>query len=73
MMKTSDCPVCGQGALQRETASESFEYKSRSVTIPGYAVEKCSVCREAIVDRQTLKASGRILKAFKQDVDERRL
>jgi YgiT-type zinc finger domain-containing protein len=35
-MTMSECPVCGHGALQRETISESFEYKGQSVTIPGY-------------------------------------
>lgn len=72
-MKSERCPVSGQGTLQREITIESFECKGRSLTIPGYAVEKCSVCSEAIIDRETLKTSRRILKAFKHEVDERRL
>lgn len=72
-MTASECPICGQGTLKKEVASATFKYSSESVTIPGYAVERCSVCREALVSRDTLKTSGRILKTFKQAAAERRV
>lgn len=67
-MTTLECPICGHGTLKKEITTEVFKYKDRSVTIPGYASEKCSVCNESIVDKATLKESGRILRAFKHKV-----
>lgn len=72
-MEAEKCPICDEGVLQREAKDEVFEYKGENVTIPDYIVYRCNVCKEAIVDNETLKTSGKILKNFKRGVDERRL
>ncbi len=72
-MEAERCPICGQGALKKEVKDEVFEYGGSSITIPDYIVYRCNVCHEAIVDNETLKSSGHILKAFQREVDARRL
>jgi YgiT-type zinc finger domain-containing protein len=71
-MKSERCPICDKGTLKREVKDELFKYKGKNITIHDYVVHKCNACREAIVDNATLKASGKILKAFKHEIDERR-
>lgn len=68
-MKTNICPVCGKGSLKKEIIEERFTYKGQSMTIPNYIVYRCNLCGEAIVDKQTLKSSGKQLKNFKCKVD----
>lgn len=68
-MTPSICPVCGKSALKKEVTDEAFEYKGKTVTVPHYIANKCDECREAIVDRTTLKTSGKILKDFKHRME----
>lgn len=68
-MKAQNCPVCGVGTLKKEVGTETFEYKGMTTTVPNYVTHKCDECGEAIVDKTTLKESGRILKDFKRKVD----
>src|SRR4030065_827609 len=68
-MKRNTCPVCGKGALNKELIEERFEYKDQSISIPNYLVYKCDACKETIVDKGTLKSSGKLLKNFKCKVD----
>ena len=68
-MKRNTCPVCGKGALNKELIEERFEYKGQSISIPNYLVYKCDACNETIVDKGTLKSSGKLLKNFKCKVD----
>ncbi len=68
-MKAQNCPVCGVGTLKKEVGTETFEYKGMSTAIPNYVTFKCDECGEAIVDKATLKESGRILKDFQRQVD----
>jgi HTH-type transcriptional regulator/antitoxin MqsA len=68
-MKQNTCPVCGKGTLNKELVEERFEYKGQSVSIPNYLAYKCDACNETIVDKGTLKSSGKLLKNFKCKVD----
>lgn len=68
-MEAHNCPVCGVGTLKKEVGTETFEYKGMSTAIPNYVTRKCDECGEAIVDKTTLKESGRILKDFQRKVD----
>lgn len=68
-MDTKACPVCGKGQLKKEIVEKTFTYKGQSTTIPNYILYRCNVCSEAIVDKQTLKSSGKELKKFKCKVD----
>lgn len=68
-MKPQKCPICGVGSLKKEVGAEAFEYKGMTTTVPNYVTYKCDECGEAIVDKVTLKESGRILKDFQRKVD----
>ena len=68
-MRPQKCPVCGVGTLKKEVGSKTFEYKDETTIIPNYITYKCHECGEAIVDKGTLKESGRILKDFKRKVE----
>jgi HTH-type transcriptional regulator/antitoxin MqsA len=68
-MKKNVCPICGDDVLKKEVVEEKFDYKGRSIIIPDYIVYRCNKCNEAIVDRETLKNSGRLLKDFRRSVD----
>jgi YgiT-type zinc finger domain-containing protein len=72
-MTILECPICGQGTLKKEIKNEVFEYGGSSITIPDYIVYRCNVCHRAIVDNETLKSSGHIMKAFQREADARRL
>ncbi|MEI9476919.1 MAG: type II toxin-antitoxin system MqsA family antitoxin, partial [Deltaproteobacteria bacterium] len=68
-MKDKICPICGKGPLKKGVIEEKFAYKGETITIPDYIVYKCDLCNEAIVDKGTLKTSGKLLKNFKCKVD----
>lgn len=68
-MRSHICPICGLGKLEKEIGCESFEYKGEIKTIPNYVTYKCNKCRESIVDKKTMKESGRILKDFQRKTD----
>ncbi len=68
-MKAQKCPVCSVGTLKKEVGTETFEYKGMTTTVPNYVTHKCDECGEAIVDKATLKESGRILKDFQRQTD----
>lgn len=61
-MKTKICPICGAGKLKKKVGTETFEYKGETLTIPNYVTYMCKECGETIVDRVTLKESGKKLK-----------
>ena len=71
-MEAERCPICDQGTLKRESKDKVFEYEGSKITIPDYIVYSCNVCKDAVVDNETLKTSGHILKLFKNEVDARR-
>ena len=68
-MKHQKCPICGVGTLKKKVGGETFEYKGMPITIPDYITYKCDECGEAIVDKTTLKESGKILKDLQRKVD----
>jgi HTH-type transcriptional regulator/antitoxin MqsA len=68
-MKAQECPICGQGVLRKKIDKEIFEYKGNFKTISNYVTYVCPECGESIVDSDTLKQSGRILKDFQRKVD----
>jgi YgiT-type zinc finger domain-containing protein len=68
-MISQKCPICGAGFLERKVKTEVFNYKGRTKEIPNYIVYACAECGEAIVDNETLKESGRILKKFQHEVN----
>jgi len=63
------CPICGEGKLVRKITEEVFNYKGKTITIPDYVSYECNECGEAIVDKETLKLSGKKLKEFKRQVE----
>ncbi|MEN6420909.1 MAG: YgiT-type zinc finger protein [Smithella sp.] len=67
-MKTQKCPICGSGFLKEEVKTATFTYQGKSKKIPDYITWACSECGEAIVDNETLKTSGKILKDFQSEV-----
>jgi YgiT-type zinc finger domain-containing protein len=72
MIKENDmCPICGKGKLTRVVGTETFNYKEWTIDIPNYVVWKCGSCGEAIVDKQTLKDSGKVLKEFRDRVNQK--
>ncbi len=68
-MKAQECPVCGAGGLKKTLSTERFEYKGEEIFIPDYVAYECAECGEAIVDPETLKVSGKLLKEFHRQVD----
>jgi HTH-type transcriptional regulator/antitoxin MqsA len=68
-MKKQKCPICGSGTLHKKIGTEQFEYKGETIFIPNYITYACSECGEAIVDKNTLKDSGKTLKDFQRKVD----
>ncbi|MDA3898709.1 MAG: type II toxin-antitoxin system MqsA family antitoxin [Desulfobacteraceae bacterium] len=68
-MKTQECPICGAGGLKKTVSTERFEYKGKEIFIPDYVAYECAECGEAIVDPETLKTSGKLLKDFQRQVD----
>jgi HTH-type transcriptional regulator / antitoxin MqsA len=68
-VKSNICSICGKGTLKKEVIEEKLTYKGEPITIPDYIVYKCDLCNEAIVDKGTLKTSGKLLKNFKCKVD----
>ncbi len=67
-MEKQKCPICGND-LQKKIGTERFEYKGKEIFIPDYVAYECSDCGEAIVDPETLKKSGKMLKEFQRQVD----
>lgn len=65
-MENKKCPICGTGTLSKVVKDEQFEYKGQSITVPDYIVYACDACEEEIVDKLTLKHSGKILNDFKR-------
>ncbi len=61
-MNGETCPICDKGILTKKVVDETFEYKGSEITIPDYIIYKCDTCEEAIVDKETLRTSGKILK-----------
>jgi len=55
------CPICGITNIRKESITEIFEHKDRSVYVDDYIIFVCDGCREVIVDQETLKRSGKIL------------
>ena len=68
-MKAQKCPICGAGSLKKEEKIETFTHKGKSIDIPNYIIWSCSECGEAIVDNESLKSSGKILKDFQREMD----
>ena len=67
--KAEECPICGNGGLKRKIITEKFEYKGRTFDYPGYVIYECPECGEAVVDKRTLKESGRAIRDFYREVD----
>jgi len=65
----SQCPICGNKGLKKKVITETFEYKGDSFNYPNYVIHECPTCNEAIVDKKTLKESGRAIRDFYRKVD----
>ena len=70
-MEAQKCPICGAGVLTKKIGTETFEYKGNTTIVSNYITYECAVCGEAVVDHETLKESGKILKDFQRKVDGR--
>jgi len=64
------CPICGMGLLEKRVQDELFEFKGRTLVISDYVTYACNHCGEAIVDPDTLVASGKKLKDFKEGIEQ---
>jgi HTH-type transcriptional regulator/antitoxin MqsA len=67
--KTEKCPICGNGEVKRKVTTETFEYKGKVFDYPDYIIYECPECGEAVVDKVTLKESGRAIRDFYREVD----
>lgn len=63
-MNEQKCPICGVGFLKKKVIEENFEYKGKTLSVPDYIVYACGECGEAIVDQETLRKSGELLKKY---------
>jgi len=63
------CPICGADGLSKKAITETFEYKGNKLSYPNYIIYECPKCGEAIVDKRTLKESGRAIRDFYRKVD----
>lgn len=68
-MKTQKCPICGADGLKKTVNTETFTYKGHKIEIPDYVTYECVQCQEAVVDKATLKTSGKLLKDFQRAAD----
>jgi len=64
-----NCPICG-GILSEKVSTEVFTYKGKRREIPNYITLICDTCGESIVDKSTLKKTGKLLKDFQREVDQ---
>ncbi len=62
------CPLCEQGVLTEQQASESTVYKGVERMLPLYFA-CCSECGTEHADAKHLRANKRALQAFKKEVD----
>lgn len=71
MMNTevSQCPICGHADVRKKVGIETFEYKGKKFDCPNYITYECQSCGEEIVDKKTLKESGRTIRDFYRQVD----
>jgi len=63
------CPFCAQDSLQKNVITETFDYKGKSFDYPNYVIYECQNCKEAVVDKKSLKESGRAIRDFYRKVD----
>lgn len=63
------CPFCGNNDMKRKVITETFEYKGKKFDYPNYVIHGCPKCEEEIVDKKTLKESGRAIRDFYRRVD----
>lgn len=64
MQKFKKCFFCQDGIMEKKIEDETFSYKGKTVTISNFIVYECNICGMSIVDRKTLKKSGKKLKKF---------
>jgi HTH-type transcriptional regulator/antitoxin MqsA len=70
MYKDGDqCPICGHNTLKKVIVTETFEYKGKKLDYPNYIIYKCQDCQEAVVDKASMKESGRAIRDFYRQVD----
>jgi len=67
--EVKQCPLCGNNGLRRNVVTETFEYKGETFDYPNYVIYKCPRCKEAVVDKKSLKESGRAIRDFYRKVD----
>jgi len=67
--KGGQCPLCGQSGLRRKVVTETFEYKGEKLHYPNYVIYECPSCNEAVVDKKSMKESGRAIRDFYRQVD----
>lgn len=65
----SQCPACGHKSLQKKVITETFEYKGKTLSYPNYIIYECPSCSDAVVDKKSLKESGRVIRDFYRQVD----
>jgi len=63
------CEICGNDGVQKKIITETFEYKGKTFDYPNYVIYECPVCDEAVVDKKSLKESGRAIRDFYREVD----
>lgn len=61
-LSNTRCPICGKGILVKKHIVEAFEVDDKIVEIPDYVIYECMICGEAIVDSETLKKSGELIR-----------
>lgn len=67
--ENSYCPICSMAQLTKHIISEAFKYKHKSITIDNYVVYRCCTCGGEIVDKESLKRTGPIIREFISSID----
>jgi len=63
------CDFCGREGLQRKVVTETFKYKGKTFDYPNYVIYECPACKEEVVDKKSMKESGRAIRDFYREVD----
>ncbi|MCP3922848.1 MAG: type II toxin-antitoxin system MqsA family antitoxin [Desulfobacterales bacterium] len=69
MLDNSLCSICELGNVKEIVKEKTFKYKGQEHTVENYKVFKCEVCKESIVDKETVKRSIKEKIDFHREVD----
>lgn len=63
------CPNCGVSPLAHAIRELHYTYKGQTTTVPDVVVEHCAGCKEVLFTRGEDEHYGRLIAAFRKQVD----